>query len=1737
MRAEQAYYTALNSYEDDFKKIIDGDNGYNGENPLDPFNNASTIAANDDARTELLTVVGLSDATRANPTNGTQMNRVANSKSSNTQVSALQAKALAAVQAQRAMNTARTTLQQTAGYNTTMNAVALGNGATALGLRTTALGAMAAANLEDGVALGSTSVTTVDKGEVGFDASQDFAAGDSRTNNYAALTNDTNHVRTSTLAGVSVGNANNTRQINHLAAGTADTDAVNVAQLKSVNLGFTGNDGKGDVRLYDQRMNILGDTDTFISTKADNHTVTITAKQGTLATSDGKVTVPDADNNGLATADGVANAINNSYWTATATATSLGEMSGASNEQVNPGDTVTFEADKNIKITQDAGKFTIATQENVAFTTMKVGAPETYTDSSNNPVINIDGSYYPVGSVKLSDGQVYPAGTVINEDGNAVDATGQVVTPLTAIPASNVTTVNPQVNFTRTDATPATNNVDANGDVEEPSTALNIASTDGKATQLTGVGSVLNTTPIDTNPNGTATTGTDRPNLIDLRLDATTGKSGLAPSVLQSAATVGDLANMGWIVSATGNTYRDTVKNANEVNFVGSGLARVTGETVDGVRTITVDVDAQRMTESAQLPVVYVTATGEKVTSIDGNFYPEGSVKLSDGNVYPAGTTLVNNQPQTPAGDAATAVNPIGKNTIKASLNSGANQTEPTTLTNVANNLPTVNDTDKKAYSVDGKEIAGATNVAAPISAADAANLLKDKNDDGSANVNFRGNNAATVSDVLNAGWNLQNNGASKDFVKPYDTVNFVDGVNTRAVVTTNDDGTSSDVTFNVSGLPISYTTSDGTLVSKIGDSYYRVNENGVPVDAAGNVATGKNAAGQYIDANGAVIGPVDTTATPISTNLVNPNVSNTTAEPNKQTTTATQLGNVANGGTTFAAVTDASGTELAKANDGLWYPKDQVNPNGTTAAGATAATPRPIPAGNPIDGRGGLVDFSKSTPTNAATVGDLQNMGWVISAESVTGETVNEGDDPNRYVDQVRNSNRVDFRGGTGVSVTGRTLGDGTREITVSLKEGRVTNNVIITRPDGTQVKAVIEDGKYYVPDPTTGKADKTQEVTFNTDNGDVVNNDGDAYVTGNTVATAIQQSGWNIGIEKPANVKGEFKSDDTRYEKVNPNDSVRYVDGDNTNVALATDGPLDRIGARETATYVKVDINRDLNIDSVNLGGPTVDTNGNKIVKVGDNYYPVHIVEHDGKIYPPGSLIHDGQVYAPGNMVINGQVYPLGSVEINGQVYPAGTRLDPVTQQPVDQSGTAVQPVLAVTTPATEQAPVPTADIAPGKEGAVTVKDKAGNDVVTLTTQEGTSTVAVKGENGKDGVAIASDKDGNGTIALHGKDDANASISVVNGPKGVDPTDSEKARITYTTNVPILDAQGNPVMEPVLDDNGQPVNGADGQPLQRAKMETKREQVATLNDGLTFTGNNETLNHHKLNTTVKIIGEGVDKSASDAFQSAAGNINVKADGTDTLTVQLSKNLVGLNSASFTGANGNTSTMTNNGITVVPNGVNPATDPSKVISFGADTTNADGTVKPGISAGGQVISNVAAGVNDTDAVNVAQLRDLTGNVSNINNQFVSMNQQLAGVNSRMNRLGAQAAAMGALKNLQYDPLEPTQVMAGVGYYKGESALALGVAHFKNESTMFHAGATLGGHSDEMMANAGVTWKFGSRSDETAVQDTFRQGPISASYTLQDKVAALEAQNQVQKDEINALKAQLAEVLQYVKRG
>ena len=393
------------------------------------------------------------------------------------------------------------------------------------------------------------------------------------------------------------------------------------------------------------------------------------------------------------------------------------------------------------------------------------------------------------------------------------------------------------------------------------------------------------------------------------------------------------------------------------------------------------------------------------------------------------------------------------------------------------------------------------------------------------------------------------------------------------------------------------------------------------------------------------------------------------------------------------------------------------------------------------------------------------------------------------------------------------------------------------------------------------------------------------------------------------------------------------------------------------------------------------------------------------------------------------------------------------------------------------------------PGKDGV------DGQDGVSITGKDGANGVDGKvsiGKDGKDAVSI-SGKDGIGHIGLTGaagKDGTNtkADITVKEGQPGLNGTDGI-TRIVYK------DKDGND-HEVATHDDGVKYAGDDAQGTDKTKVISK-----------------------KLNQTIDIVG-GADKT-----KLTDNNIGVNNDG-GKLKVQLANELAGINKIS----NGGSSITFNSN----PGG---ATNTPAVQISGGD-----------LNMGGNKITNVKNGTAPTDAATVGQLTKVeagdnsvtvahtttadgqnvytikanpagTVDLTNVNNRIDQLGEEVG-------RVGAQGAALSALKPIQYDPLEPTQIMAGYGNYRGNSAVALGVAHYKNESTLIHGGVSWAGGSSHMMANAGVTWKVGNRDSEAAVADRYRKGPISSAYAMQQEMAAMKAQNAGLKGEVSDLKAE-----------
>ena len=388
--------------------------------------------------------------------------------------------------------------------------------------------------------------------------------------------------------------------------------------------------------------------------------------------------------------------------------------------------------------------------------------------------------------------------------------------------------------------------------------------------------------------------------------------------------------------------------------------------------------------------------------------------------------------------------------------------------------------------------------------------------------------------------------------------------------------------------------------------------------------------------------------------------------------------------------------------------------------------------------------------------------------------------------------------------------------------------------------------------------------------------------------------------------------------------------------------------------------------------------------------------------------------------------------------------------------------------------------------ENGNVTIKMAKNLKTDSITTKTVTAdtvnTDKVKvGKNGQDGVSITGPDAANGTdgkVAVTGKDGKDAvSMSGKDGVGHIGLTGKDGRNADITADKGDSDLGGNAITRIKYQDE-----------------QGKTHQVATKDDGMKYGGDSGNVINKKLNEQINVVGGITDANKL----TTEDNVGVVSDGTN-LKVRMAKDLKGLTSVTTKDAGGNSTVVNGSGITITP-----------------ASGNTVSLTKDGLNNGGKTISNVGPGVNGTDAVNVNQLKGVTEGMANAINSVAGETQ----------RVGAHAAAMSALKPIQYDPLEPTQVMAGIGNYRGETAAALGVAHYTSEDTMFHAGVSVG--SRHNMVNAGVTRKFGSSDEKKAIPERYKGGPISSMYVMQDEMTALKAENARMKAQDEKLTADYA---------
>ena len=694
------------------------------------------------------------------------------------------------------------------------------------------------------------------------------------------------------------------------------------------------------------------------------------------------------------------------------------------------------------------------------------------------------------------------------------------------------------------------------------------------------------------------------------------------------------------------------------------------------------------------------------------------------------------------------------------------------------------------------------------------------------------------------------------------------------------------------------------------------------------------------------------------------------------------------------------------------------------------------------------------------------------------------------RLAKNLKGLDSITFNNGTN-GANGKTVVNG-EGMTVQDKDG---NPLTAVTKDGVK----ITNGPSMTKDGIDASNKKITNVVDGTDSKDAVNKS--QLDKAAAAATTTVTAGNNVQVDKTTNADGS-----TNY-KVGLKDQVTM--GTDPTKQIAMDGTTGTIKAGDKVTIDgnkgtikagdKVEI--DGNKGTIKSGNVAIDGE-NGTIKAGDN---VTINGKDGKIAAGKVSVDgkDGHVTGLENKDWDPDNITSGRAATEDQLQKSHKTLDnkinnlgdEITKKGMDFAGNTGEFHRDLGQKVTIKGEGQGADSDYSGENIKTVADQDGNinikmakdlkaDSITTKTINTDTVNADKvkvGKNGQDGVSITGPDAANGTdgkVAVTGKDGKDA-VSM-SGKDGIG-------------HIGLIGKDGRNA--DIIADKGD--SDLDGNAITRIKYQDengKTHQVATKDDGMKYGGDSGTPINKKLNEQVNVVG-----GITDAGKlTSEDNLGVVSDGTN-LKVRMAKDLKGLESVTTKDARGNSTVVNGSGVTITP-----------------ASGNAVSLTKDGLNNGGKTISNVGPGVNGTDAVNLNQLKGATEGMANAINSVAGETQ----------RVGAHAAAMSALKPIQYDPLEPTQVMAGIGNYRGETAAALGVAHYTSEDTMFHAGVSVG--SRHNMVNAGVTRKFGTSDEKKAIPERYKGGPISSMYVMQDEMTALKAENARMKAQDEKLTADYA---------
>ena len=1436
------------------------------------------------------------------------------------------------------------------------NAIALGssgqqsgndrpNKTTASAEHAVAIGSGAVANIANGIALGSQSKTTTNNGQTGFDASQDVEGA--RTNKYDNLKNNIQNVRTSTLAGLSIGDTGKTRQINHLAAGTADDDAVNVAQLKSVNLAFKGNSGSGDVRLHDQRLSVVGAANSFITTTASDKKLEISTTQGTFSTTDGKSSAPKQ---GLATTSAVANAINESGWEVQAKGNKVG--------LVNPGDKVNFtNADKSIEIESDVEASGLSTIKFKAVT-------ETIQTEEKSPITQIDVNGSTVS--KTTEGKHKPTGRFVVPTGDKTNkyalATAYDVADKVNQTGWNLYTnggarslINPgdYVNFKSGNATNATVVTESSEgatisyDVNVDNTTIKI---DPKGNKLTA-----NTGDVDS---VTSTKDNSKKGQITIHKDS------LEPSKTDS----GKLATVDTVVKAVNNatwyakagndkdaevseddTKADETANKSAAMKAGEILGLKAGKNLrvkrDGTNFTFALNNVVDLTNAGSLTIGNTKVDNGGIT-ITPTTPGEGktAVKLTGEGLNNGGNKIVNVAEGTKDNDAVNykqLKDSISTETVrKADVTNGDNN-----IVEVDPTAETGKGTKGATYNISVKESAVKNIAKTAVKVVDGKNTTVTAKDDTSDNsktyaVNVKGD-LTDITSITNT------TGNGKVEFTSDGVVNITDG-NTTGNHPIKLDGKTGDIT----GL--TNTTLGGENFAKSGRAATEEQLDIVNKKFDNKVFLGGNTG--------------ETTKKALSTpNGIKFNVK--AADGNKVVTTEATGDdvNIKFSGEEAAKVidlkyksnNDETKAKTVKLSNGLDFTNGthttaEVGDNGVVKFNVNTAKVD-VPTTQPTTFTG---KFDAPTTDGVATIKNVvdvvNNSGWKISQGTESRGIVKAGDE-------------VSFANGDGTTVSVET------DATNPNKRIVKVNATLKEAAKGTIV-AVTENG-------TGDNAPKKGQVKANT-------GDDNKVTTVKNVADMINSAKWFAKADNSEEDLAETKNDNG--EAVNAGSELTFKAGKNLHVnrtngvfTFALNNAVDLTNAGSlTIGNTKVD-NGGITITPTNPGeaktAVTLTANGldngkNKIVNVAagkDDTDAVNVKQLKE------TELHIAPTKANGEASGVTYTYDDKTKSVTLKYKDGNGKVIENTEAKIDLSGLASKiKDYSFKTNATGSNLVGTGTdttVASGKSvnfaasDNLTLKQDVNNGNVTYT--YGLKNQVVVGEKGTPGADGKPGKDGvDGSIGVNGKDGSAVAINGKDGSIGLNGKDGKNG----------LTIKGQ--------DGKVGVDGKDGETrlvyVEKADptkpgSSDKPHELATLDDGMKYGGDIGEVANVKLNKQVDVKGGVTDRTKlSDNNIGVVSTPNATTGGTE-LTVKLAKELTGLTSAEFKGGDDSAVTnITNSGITIKPANSN---DDSKTVSL-TDT---------GLNNGGNKITNVAEGENDTDAVNVKQLKDFKTKVADGGLTFV----------------------------------------------------------------------------------------------------------------------------------------------------